>query len=242
MNDQSYGCGHIVGGEMLSRARHEAVSMTRWLRAQKWSDGYWSGAKVLARERIRLERTALPMILHYAAYLEDHHHILDVGCGPTCAAQYIEKGQKIYLDSLLDDYRRSYPGKLPKGERLCKRAEEIPLNNHSMDMILCINALDHMQNPELVLSEMHRLVRPNGLVMIGMFVYPVLIARLYYYLERCHLSLTDRGHPYNYSYRGIQRTLDRHFHIRESRKIQLPLMSLNAMPRQYYMFVCEVKS
>ncbi|MDQ6961353.1 MAG: class I SAM-dependent methyltransferase [Mariprofundaceae bacterium] len=226
----------------MSSAHHLPVNMIRWLKAQKWSKHYWSGAKTLARERVRLQRTVLPIIQHYGHDLENYHHILDVGCGPLCAAQYIEKGTKTYVDSLLDDYRRAYPRKLPKGDRLCSRAEELPLASHSMDMVLCINALDHMQNPELVLSELHRIIRPTGLVLISMFVYPVLIARLYYYLEHSHLPLIDRGHPYNYSYRGIKNTLERYFHIRESRKVKLPLMCLDVMPRHYYMFVCEVKS
>lgn len=240
MKGQNYGCGLTDGGAMSS-ARHEPVNMMRWLQAQKWTIQYWHGARTLERERKRLKRTAMPIVLHHCDAIKDQSYILDLGCGPTCGAQYITKGKKIYVDSLLHDYRRAYPRQLPKGQHLCMMAEKLPLDDNSADMILCINALDHMQNPELVLSEMHRLIKPNGLVMIAMFVYPVVLARLYYYMEHLHLALTDRGHPYNYSFRGIQNSLQRHFYIRESRKVKLPLMRLDILPRQYYMFICETR-
>lgn len=240
MQGQNCGYGHTVGG-VMSKARHAPVNMMRWLRAQQWTVNYWCGMRTLKRERKRLKRTVMPIIQHHCGDLQEHSHVLDLGCGPTCVAQYIEKGKKTYVDSLLNDYRRAYPGQLPQGNRLCIMAENIPLENNSMDMILCINALDHMQNPELVLSEMHRIIKPGGLVMISMFVYPVILARLYYTLERVHLALTDRGHPYNYSLRGIRHSLQRHFQIKDSRTVRLPLMRLDLLPRQYYMFVCEMK-
>jgi ubiquinone/menaquinone biosynthesis C-methylase UbiE len=41
-------------------------------------------------------------------------------------------------------------------------AEEIPLVSESVDVVLSRNSLDHVREPEAVVAEVHRLLRPGG--------------------------------------------------------------------------------
>lgn len=40
--------------------------------------------------------------------------------------------------------------------------EELPVRSESMDLVVCCNVLDHTSDPDAVLKEIHRVLKPNG--------------------------------------------------------------------------------
>ena len=52
--------------------------------------------------------------------------------------------------------------------------EPLPFANESFDNVVCMNTLEHVENISLALSEMIRILRPNGKIIISMpFLFPV---------------------------------------------------------------------
>jgi SAM-dependent methyltransferase len=53
-------------------------------------------------------------------------------------------------------------------------AAVVPLPDETVDVIICTETLEHVANPQAVMNEIHRLLRPGG-VLIGSipFLYPV---------------------------------------------------------------------
>jgi SAM-dependent methyltransferase len=47
------------------------------------------------------------------------------------------------------------------------RLEELPYADRSMDGLICINVLDHVQDAERCLAEMRRVLVPNGVLVMG---------------------------------------------------------------------------
>lgn len=58
--------------------------------------------------------------------------------------------------SLLEEYN------LPKDIVIAGAAEDLPFDDNSFDFIYSTNVLEHVQNPELVLKESIRVLRPGG--------------------------------------------------------------------------------
>jgi len=223
-------------------ARHKGVSKARWLEAQKSLSERWQQEDLLTEEQERVQRCYLPLITRHLPDIDKTTRILDLCCGPVCAAQIIKEGTKSYLDPMLDAYRRMYPGKLPKGRHMSLAAEKVPEDDASFEVILCINGLDHVLNPELTLNEMERLLKPSGTLIIGLSVLPAPMARMRYFFERFFSPLRDEAHPYSYTLPALERSLARHFEIIESLELEERCCAETRSMASEYVFICRRKS
>ena len=99
--------------------------------------------------------------------------IADVGCGPwgivTGSSKFLDENTDsknhlvIGIDPLIDFYLDTVK-LLPDKEnvKLIKsKGEDIPLEDESVDVIFSLNALDHVENYEVVLKEINRILKQN---------------------------------------------------------------------------------
>ena len=89
--------------------------------------------------------------------------VLDVGCG--------DKPYLPYFSSA-----REYVGVDPANEHADVRAhaEQLPFADSSFDLVLCVQVLEHVDDPARVVRELHRVARPGGRVLAathGTYVY-----------------------------------------------------------------------
>lgn len=219
-------------------AHHKAISHQFWQNALRIECDRWRGKEMLGQAMDQLQSTYTPLILKYTEDLPDNAAILEIGSGPVCISKLIPQGEKTYVDPLLDDYRRTFPGELPEGEMITAMGESIPKPDQSFDCVICINALGFVMNPELVLNEVDRLLRPGGAMLIGMTVFSQLEARIHYWLQRLYPALSPEDRPYCYSLHGIRKTLARHFDIREDIRVGYKPGPFPGIRREERFFVC----
>ena len=217
-------------------AHHKPIAKSRWLKAQKATELKWHGKDVLAQRMAHAEAHYLPHLQSIIGKLPPKPTVLDIGSGPVCLSHLVDHANRIFIDPLLDDYQRAYPGALPSGRYLNCMAENIPLASQSCDLVLSFNALSYTLNPELVINEIERVLRPEGFLVVTIVPVPLLHARLYYLAERYIPSLRDESQPYHYSHRGIRNTLSRHFHIVEEHLLQRTTGLRH--PDSEWMFIC----
>ena len=82
--------------------------------------------------------------------------------------------------------------------RIAGLAEELPIASESVDVCLCTQVLEHVERPEAVISELARVLKPSGSLLLsthGVF----------------------RHHPFPHDYwrwteEGLRKILERHFH------------------------------
>jgi len=217
---------------------HKPVDSIRWHASQKLSLQAWSN-KNLTDERERGERSLLPILQRYAKAFPQDATVLEIGCGPVCIARLLPQKLKTYLDPMADDYRRMFPGKLPEeGEYLTAPAERIPKPADSYDLIICLNMISHALNPELVMNEIERLLKPGGKFILAIRTHSQLEARLHYMAIRMFPFLCSKTRPYYYTRTGIRRTLQRHFNIVDETAQKAHTIPLPFCKREQHIFVC----
>lgn len=60
----------------------------------------------------------------------------------------------------------------------CDFDEGLPLADASVDIAICSHVLEHLPRPEFTLSEISRIVRPGGMILVGVPIAPKFIADL----------------------------------------------------------------
>jgi len=139
-------------------------------------------------------------------------NVLEVGCGPHTNIRLLLgliSFDKLYLeDPLIENYL-----KLKQKERCLRffwkekpvivatikhhyqaitineKLEELSLDDNSMDLIICINVLDHVQDVNLCLKQMLRILNTNGILNLAQD-----LSNDEDY-KRCPESWEDMGHP-----------------------------------------------
>ena len=105
----------------------------------------------------------------YCHYLEIEKNsfrdkvFVDIGCGPHGASGCFEAKIKFGIDPLVDIYNQEFNlHDQPDVIYLNCGAEKIPLINGFVDAVISRNAIDHIDNVEEVISEVHRILHKGG--------------------------------------------------------------------------------
>ncbi len=88
-------------------------------------------------------------------------NILELGCADTMTSLALkEKGFNAIALDIVD--QRQEPAKNSDIRFIQSAAESIPLDSQSVDFVFSYNALEHFEDPQKVLTEVHRLLKPGG--------------------------------------------------------------------------------
>lgn len=85
------------------------------------------------------------------------HKVLDAGAGEARFADYFSKHFYVALDACIGDELWDY-----SKVQLTADLAALPLRESVVDTVLNIQVLEHVKNPGLVLSELHRVLKPGG--------------------------------------------------------------------------------
>lgn len=96
--------------------------------------------------------------------------LLDIGCADGTTTNFIKenfKGLQVsgvdYYDKAIDFAKKKYPGiKFIVGD-----AHNLPFQKSSFDLVITIETLEHLENPDKVLAEINRVLKQGGYLIIG---------------------------------------------------------------------------
>jgi ubiquinone/menaquinone biosynthesis C-methylase UbiE len=212
----------------------------RWLQAQMKEDAFWKREGVLEPQMERVISRYKPVIERISQKFSPNAVILDVGSGPTCAARLFGSGLKIFMDPLMSSYQKKYSGILPEGQKISCTAEGIPLRDNSSDIVLCVNALDHMIDPGRALGEIYRVLKLEGIFILGLFIHPPFIAIGRRFIEHYLPLLREDAHPYSYTKKSARHLLKNYFNIKEEIPVYIKNSAwIPAIHREDRIFICS---
>jgi SAM-dependent methyltransferase len=134
--------------------------------------------------------------------------ILDVGCGPTGISYFLDTKTSFGLDPLAHQYEQ-WNGFWGKRVQLVPgTGENIPFRSGSIDAVFCINCIDHSIEPDSILREMARVLKPGGLLVFHVDIDSPL--RKLHKLVRARCGAL---HPHSLSYEWLLSKLERDFSV-----------------------------
>ena len=97
---------------------------------------------------------------------------VDLGCGTGILLHHLSRryGRVAGLDlspEMLSGYDRADSAEEATVSLLCGDMTSLPIESESFDVVLCRSALHHMDDEVAVLSEMCRILRPGGSLIVG---------------------------------------------------------------------------
>ena len=95
--------------------------------------------------------------------------VLDIGCGTRGILPIIKAAKRIGLDPTIKKIQSHFTFD-PDITYLSDKAEQIPLLDNSIDIATCNNALNHLEDPKTALQEIHRVLKPGGLLLLEVFI------------------------------------------------------------------------
>ncbi|MDX8381410.1 MAG: methyltransferase domain-containing protein [Ghiorsea sp.] len=221
-------------------ALHNAFSKQVWAISQKRVLQFWTNEKALKARRVFTKRNYLPLVKPWVKGLPDDITVLEVGSGPVCMAQYFRKGDVTYIDPLMDQYRKMFPGVMPESATyIAEMAENKEWKTKTFDVVICLNTLSDVHNPELILNKTAQILKKDGVFAVSIDIWPVGMARLHFFLSRFMPLLPQFNRLYSYSHQGFTNTLKRHFNI-ESEQVVNSKFSLGLWKTEI-LFICKHK-
>lgn len=107
--------------------------------------------------------------------LQPRSRILDLGAGggvvAAAVAKHMQDGELILLDPQFNMLKRARQRVTPRAgmsvELLAAVAEHLPLRSASVDLVLLVTVLGEVDDSSVVLQEVHRVLRPAGVLSIS---------------------------------------------------------------------------
>jgi SAM-dependent methyltransferase len=158
--------------------------------------------------------------------------VLDVGCGPTTPTISLVHCASVHVvDPLVDLYQEIQPfGWKFFSSVSSAGGEQLPFESDSFHFAYCWNVLDHVQDADRVVSEVARVLRPDGRLLLG-----------------CHVRRQRGGgppHPYRWDVQTLEARLLSGFKpVRPATLLDVPLRAVSpAEPSgDWMMWVCDLQ-
>lgn len=179
-----------------------------WMRAQQFESQHWIVNRDVIfsqkyREQIGKRSERVELWIREFGEINDQSILLEIGGGATQLLDFFHQGLKYAIDPLADFYQKEFSDILNPGIIWSvSKAEEIPYPDEFFDVIIMRNVLDHVDSVDKTLSEMRRVLKPKGLVYLGLNTFSGLL-----YLYK--LIVKDVGHPFTFTPSNIKTCLKR---------------------------------
>lgn len=102
--------------------------------------------------------------------IESPGELLEVGCGPGYLISFLEKWfPKISITGFEYDQRLIEEAKerVQRTSFVQGNAEQLPFSDCQFDVVVSLHLIEHLYNPEKMLKEVHRILKPNGIFIIA---------------------------------------------------------------------------
>ena len=118
--------------------------------------------------------------------------VIEVGSGAHGLIFCFESDRRVGVDPLAVDYRGLFPGWQRRAQTVAAVGESLPFRDHSFDVVICDNVVDHAESPPQIVRELVRILAPGGLLYFTVNIHH----SLYSVAAGMHSSWRAIGLPY----------------------------------------------
>src|SRR5260221_2973003 len=99
--------------------------------------------------------------------------LIDIGCGRMPYRKQLETKTRSYIGVDHPKVSQLYSPET-KPEILCDITKKIPVKNNIFDIAIMLEVLEYLENPKKTFSEIHRILKPGGILILTVpFLYPL---------------------------------------------------------------------
>ena len=202
------------------------ANSSRWKTAQSYEKDYWRGvAQKIANDASQQltwyewKASEFDKKLNQIEYSfnKDDCKVLEVGSGPIGIVSYLNWGECVSIDPLGDFYGDNKDLVAVRDANvnyITGKGEEIPYPDGHFSVVIIDNVLDHVDNAEGVLNEIHRVLADDGVLYMELNVHTYWGFLLHVLLAKLNI---DKGHPYSFTPKRISEFLsDHNFSIKKN--------------------------
>lgn len=128
---------------------------------------------------------------------ETWEHLLDAGCGPapmiTLLAEKYPKRHYTGIDLTPKMIEQAKKKNIPNAEFIVGDCEKLPFEENSFDAIICANSFHHYPNPQEFFNSVHKVLKPNGRLILRDYTGSNLMLWLCNHLEMPLVHLCGHG-------------------------------------------------
>jgi SAM-dependent methyltransferase len=197
----------------------DSPSLERWKRAQAAELEWWKNWRKLPFYRNHSFPVFWKDTVHALLGEEVDAFrgvIVEVGCGPHGIVRYLFDNAriKIGIDPLICEFA-DRPGPRAQTTYAAAIGEKISVRDAASDLVFCINVLDHVMDPNQILQEIRRILKPGGKLVLEVHTFPAVLLPL---------LIFDRPHTFHWSEREVRRLVkDAGFSILKTRSVPFPI-------------------
>ncbi len=126
--------------------------------------------------------SVISKISSYVSKTNSKITILDIGCGDGVYEKLLPRDIFDNLYKIGVDFSKKQLKKakkyFDKTNQVDLDSDKLPINDKSIDLVICSEVLEHLFFPEKVISEISRVLKPGGVVLITVPNFPSLQTRL----------------------------------------------------------------
>lgn len=132
----------------------------------------WRGREGQLVADMRAHAANIRAVVDKVRPIQPKDRILEVGSG-GCGLIFNFGGDDVIgIDPLADDLRQLFPWQRDsKVPTMAAEGEHLPFDDASFDIVLSDNVIDHAEDPQRIVDEMTRVLKPGGLLYFTVHVH-----------------------------------------------------------------------
>jgi SAM-dependent methyltransferase len=154
-----------VDRRRAARARERQLDYMKSFREE------WRGREHQLVTDMRTHAGNIRRIVDGVRPIRPEDRVLEVGSG-GCGLSFNFGGDVVGIDPLADDLRKLFPWQRESNvPTMTAEGEHLPFDDASFDIVLSDNVIDHAEDPQRIVDEMARVLKPGGVLYFTVHVH-----------------------------------------------------------------------
>jgi SAM-dependent methyltransferase len=148
-----------------ARHRRAQPALVRQLLYQRTRSKVLKGHEAALVVALQRKSDGVRRLIEHFTVIPARARVLEVGSGSHGLIFYFNsQGPRVGIDPLAVDYARLFPSWQGRARTCAASGEALPFPAAVFDVVLCDNVVDHAEQPDAIVREIGRVLKPHGVL------------------------------------------------------------------------------